>query len=475
MTATVDGEVPGALAVCDLRDLDDGLVLEAMLKRRRCADRAEADLLALAVHYADLHPAGEDQTATSWSVDGVVRAESVLEGLAGSGTPSIAEHAVATLGGVLGISYRSALGLVGEALEICFRLPRLWELVRTGHLQAWKARQVARHTPQLSAAAVAFVDRHVAVTAVRNQVPAQLPRLVHEALLRCDPDLAEGREEAALAHRDVRFDHTESTAMTQLTATLDTLDALDLDATVSEIASGLGRLGDASPLGVRRSHALGLLAHPQRVLEVFGGLGRESFAADSSGDRPTSAGASDEGDHRSRLSGTLYLHVDVRDLAASAAGSPGASGSVERVGSATLELVGDWLRRLEGVTVRPVLDMRRRDTVDRHDPPGWMREAVVLRDGHCVFPGCTTDARACDLDHIEPYRPPGTRFDETSGPPGQTRSDNLAALCRRHHRLKTLAGWRYRRCCDGHYRWTDPHGRTYAAHPTATGPIPRAP
>ena len=29
-----------------------------------------------------------------------------------------------------------------------------------------------------------------------------------------------------------------------------------------------------------------------------------------------------------------------------------------------------------------------------------MRDLVILRDGHCVFPGCTTDARDCDLDHI---------------------------------------------------------------------------
>ena len=32
----------------------------------------------------------------------------------------------------------------------------------------------------------------------------------------------------------------------------------------------MGRLGDGSPVGVRRAHALGLLAHPQRVLELFG-------------------------------------------------------------------------------------------------------------------------------------------------------------------------------------------------------------
>ncbi len=44
-----------------------------------------------------------------------------------------------------------------------------------------------------------------------------------------------------------------------------------------------------------------------------------------------------------------------------------------------------------------------------------MREQVLLRDSHCVFPGCRRDSRACDLDHITPYIP----IDE-GGPPGQT-------------------------------------------------------
>jgi hypothetical protein len=42
--------------------------------------------------------------------------------------------------------------------------------------------------------------------------------------------------------------------------------------------------------------------------------------------------------------------------------------------------------------------MRRDDAVDAHDPPAWMRELMILRDRHCVFPWRTRDARACDLD-----------------------------------------------------------------------------
>ncbi len=38
--------------------------------------------------------------------------------------------------------------------------------------------------------------------------------------------------------------------------------------------------------------------------------------------------------------------------------------------------------------------------------------------------------------------------------------DNLACLCRRHHRAKTLGLWRYTRTPDGSYLWHGPHGIT---------------
>ncbi len=143
---------------------------------------------------------------------------------------------------------------------------------------------------------------------------------------------------------------------------------------------------------------------------------------------------------------TLYLHVTTDDLRAAAAGEPNLGGSVERLGAATLQLLADWLRRTDRVTIRPVLDPTRLSPVDRHDPPEVMREAVLLRDGHCVFPGCTVDARSCDLDHIDPYVPP-----DDGGPPGQTSLHNLACLCRRHHRLKTFTAWTYQRAPDDSY------------------------
>ncbi len=433
-------------AAPDVRDLDASAVLDAVVSARRTADQAEADLLALAVHWVDLHPVTPEHPAATFPTQRTGGLASALgpaffdpAPLAGDGTPGVAEYAVEELAAALNLSHLAGLALVAEAVELRYRLPRLWALVQSGDLQAWKARQVAKATTMLSREAVGFVDRHLAVTARSNRLPALNP-VLHEARLRCDPDQAAAVEQNALDHRGVWLDHRESTATTLVTARMDTLDALDLDGSITDLASLLGRLGDHRTLDVRRASALGMLAHPQRALDLAAGTDPEASG-------PTSLNGS---------RGTLYLHVTLADLASTTGG-----GRVERLGTASLALLRDWLQRLSGVSIRPVLDPGRTDTVDAHDPPAWMRELVILRDRHCVFPGCTVDARSCDLDHLDALRAPRRGWS-----PGQTTPANLACLCRRHHRAKTFAGWRYRRLPDDGsggptYEWTSPHLRTY--------------
>ncbi|WP_242636316.1 HNH endonuclease signature motif containing protein [Myceligenerans salitolerans] len=104
-----------------------------------------------------------------------------------------------------------------------------------------------------------------------------------------------------------------------------------------------------------------------------------------------------------------------------------------------------------------------------YQPPPRLRRAVEARDRVCAHAGCDRPAAGCDLDHIErydhdrPYRP---------GEPGQTSATNLHALCRKHHNLKTHAGWQVRRDpTTGTETWTSPHGHTqvYQADPIDPG------
>lgn len=55
---------------------------------------------------------------------------------------------------------------------------------------------------------------------------------------------------------------------------------------------------------------------------------------------------------------------------------------------------------------------------------GDLRKAVIIRDGHCNGPGCTSPIR--EIDHVTPW------------PDGPTTSSNAQGLCKRTHQQKTF-------------------------------------
>jgi 5-methylcytosine-specific restriction protein A len=85
----------------------------------------------------------------------------------------------------------------------------------------------------------------------------------------------------------------------------------------------------------------------------------------------------------------------------------------------------------------------------------WM--ALVLRDGHCRFPGCDRPATWCDGHHV--------RWFSHGGP---TRLDNLVLPCRRHHKRLHQTGWSAKLLPDGTFEVTDPGGIVRASHPPGT-------
>jgi hypothetical protein len=184
----------------------------------------------------------------------------------------------------------------------------------------------------------------------------------------------------------------------------------------------------------------------------------------------------------------LYVHLSQPDLTPSnrtddAEGTGGSGdGSVESrgrgvarfegVGPVTVEQVREFFgtgANTANIVVRPVLDLAGQVPVDAYETPDRLREAMrLLRPGD-VFPFAASTRRTLDLDHVDPYKPPGK-----GRPPGQTRLENLAPLTRFHHRLKTHAGgWALRTIEPGVYLWRTPHGWYYQVDATGTHPLPR--
>jgi hypothetical protein len=121
------------------------------------------------------------------------------------------------------------------------------------------------------------------------------------------------------------------------------------------------------------------------------------------------------------------------------------------------------------VTVKPVIDLNAQLTAQGYEIPARIREQVQLRDRTCVFPGCTRPARGCDVDHVVEYDHDAEA--EGRPQPGPTQTDNLACLCRFHHRLKTHSAWTYAMVEPGVFAWTSPHGHRYRRDRTGTTPI----
>ncbi|MDP9821499.1 HNH endonuclease signature motif containing protein [Nocardioides massiliensis] len=397
-------------------------VLAVIEQRRAVMRRWETDQVLLAAHLA----------ATYETMPGVRAADNTDRdrpnrvALAGEGAPSVHEHAPLELAVALAMSPDAGIVLMSHGLELRYRLPRLWERLKAGEVEAWRARQVAGQTLKLDLAVATRVDELLATTK-RAINKATALDLITEALLALDPDEAARLEAEKTDGRGMFVLPPvpgDSPAFTEVHARLDSPDAEALEATVEKLAGILARQlaaegRDPEPWQHHRATALGILADPWAAAELL----------ETAGVTPSRV-----------TNGTarVYVHVEADDLEEWATTGTDHGARAERFGAMTLGLVEQWLRRRD-IKLTPVINMAATAAVDGHDPPERMREQVILRDAHCQGPHCTRPARSCDIDHVEPYVPP-----DEGGPPGQTTPANLQVLCRRHHRMKTHAEERYR-------------------------------
>ncbi|MGF9762763.1 DUF222 domain-containing protein, partial [Microvirga sp. 0TCS3.31] len=269
MIETVAGAVAGEVDDLTARDL-----LASIRQRRAAEDRAAADVLVLAARWADLHPPESIHSAATFTVPGCEHEEPI----AGEGAPLVAEFCLAELGTVLGVSTTAAKKLVGHALELRHRLPRLWVQVQSGRVPARRARLVAEVTihssPSLTREAAGFVDAQVAAVAGRVG-QAQLDRLVAETIKRYDlagldptADPEDGYLHVDPRHATVHDDDVHFAGTMRLEAELDIADALDLDRVLTHGAANLKALGSDKSLDARRAAALGDLARTQTALDL---------------------------------------------------------------------------------------------------------------------------------------------------------------------------------------------------------------
>jgi hypothetical protein len=377
--------------------------------------------------------------------------------LAGEGAPAVAEFAVVEFGAVAGMSTDAARMYLGRCLELGHRLPLVWRATRTGQVPAWRALRIADHTMPLPPDGAAWVDEQVAPVAGRVG-PVVLQRLVEEAIVRFDPETAalRGMEALETRHATVTLDHVLSdlgvagVATGRLDAVLDAADAVDLDAALADLAADLAAAGDAAPLDVRRSRALGLLARGESV---------------ELPDQPDRSDGRRGVTPRRRREVVLHVHLAQAALHGFGDGIATLCSHTGRpLGQVTVEQVQDWCAPGAQVVVKPVLDLAETIRSTGYQPSPRLREQTVALNPTCVFPYCHRPAQHLDLDHIQPY--------DTLDPDTATTSENLAPLCRRHHRVKTHGhGWTYLRLGPAEHLWTSPHHHQWVTDSDGTRPV----
>jgi hypothetical protein len=165
-------------------------------------------------------------------------------------------------------------------------------------------------------------------------------------------------EENALAARKVDLIAGTTPATTDVVMSLDTPDAEAFDRTLVQIAAALKALGDDDGLDIRRARAVGVLADPQRALDLLHG-----------GTAP----------RRNPLGGTggavLWLHLDETQLAQ--IDTFAAPVRCDRLGTLSSDLLGMWLPETM-LIIKPIRGCHhtghtagagRSAAVEAHDPP----------------------------------------------------------------------------------------------------------
>jgi hypothetical protein len=444
-------------------------VLAAVREDTALVDAVEVRRLQRAVDWAAMHSVDSIAwTATYYDCGGDTGMP-----VAGPGAPLVAEFSVPEFAAAIGVSTDVGKAYLGEAVELRYRLGRVWARVVAGDLVPWKARKIAKATIILSLEAAAYVDRHVAPVAHKVSW-AQTERLVEEAIARFMPEEAERRRRAAADGRRVEIDTRQTTLLgtSRVYGELDLADALDLDAALIAGAETLKNLGSTDSLDVRRATALGDIARRQLTLDLN--------TPDPATDQPDATGTDTgpvepEADEtpqptkrkKPRKPRQVVLYVHLSQAAVSPEGSPvNGVGRVENArGPVLAEQIRSWCGNPDAqVVVKPVIDLNDHIQVDAYEVGDRLKEQVALLHLACVFPWCTRPARLlepdrhdADCDHIEDYADGGFSC-----------SCNIAPLCRKHHRVKTHTPWTYVPLERGSYLWTSPHGLQFLRDHTGT-------
>lgn len=332
-----------------------------------------------------------------------------------------AEFVADEIAPVMSWTRNAAAGRVGHATDLTTRMPAVVAALESGRLDLYRTRILTEDTVALTASRAAAVAAQVLPRA-QWQNPTAFRRSVRRAILRVDPDGQARRHDTARTDRRIVV-HSLPDGMAELTATLS-----------AEVATAIYQRVDLLARGQTRDR--GRRSADARRADVFAAL----LLSDTKPHHAASAGVAVRPLVQVTIAATTLAGAD--DAPAELSGyGPVPAAMARRIAH---DPTGVWRRLVTDPVDGSLLDYGRRT----YRPPAALADHVRARDRTCRFPGCHHPARGADLDHTVPY------------PHGPTAAGNLAALCRRHHRLKHKTQWTVTQR-GGQFTWTSPTGRRH--------------
>lgn len=461
MTSTAD-QLPDTASLP--RDL-----LARVREERRSVQAAERRVLQLGVEWAYANPAlpgdeaWEPVTLPVWH-DATTQ-ESDPDDVEWYALPALRWDAPAAFAAANGMTTLAGKAVIRDALVLERRTPLLWQALDAGQLSAWQGREVAQallgqHDDVCAAVQAAVLDRLRHQQSIGKIV---LTRLVDEAMLRLHAEERELDQLEALDKRHVTVDVASINhhGIADMSARADWADLSAFDDTVARIAEALAHMPDHEheSLEVRRSIALGIMADPARAQAILEGdldakpTRRRDLVADlnlTDAHFPMTDPVIIDADLKAWLTQTIAIWTGRPDI------------------TFTIRPVRHCGGIAGGCVDCPAhidCDNHNDHALEDYTPSPVDKKIVELANRRCVHPYCNRPARRSDCDHIVPWDPD----DPDRGP--TCPQCNLAPLCRHHHRLKTLAGWRYWKLDPTTYLWTDPYGLMYLVTRDGTRPL----
>ena len=397
---------PGITVLAKLLNIDPMTLVRAERIDYLAALERQSSWLQAAMQRAIVAVAGDEPT----------QAENIWSGIDESEREDIAS--------ALRLSGSTAQMRIDVARTLVNHLPNVCSALSTGDISPSVATVIARETASairdgLSPLAIFAIEKK-ALAYAEFHTPAQVATNVRTALAKIAPEEFESAVTTATDARRVSC-YRESDGMSTIVAILPAVDAQLVMSAIEALV--IDSANDGRSMDMKRADALTHLA--TRVLQ------------ESQDDvRP----------HRRPISVNVTIDLPTLLGLAENPGQLAGYGAIPASLARSLASDAQWRRFITDPTTGALLDFGR----ESYEPPQALVDFLVARDRTCRFPGCRAPARLADLDHAQSW---------DDG--GKTSAQNLGALCRRHHRLKTHGGWKLASEVDGSCTWTSPEGKEY--------------